>query len=180
VFATCIGVVSASNPLLLGIQNIVGPKVAHEFAEKGPKGLRGYVLKVSAIVALPLALLSLALVMWGGRLIALLYGHSYAGNGVVVAVLALGIPITAVGFLFSRALFVIERADLDFWFNVVSIFIMVTLGGWLVRTYGPLGAALSLQAALVVGCVVRATTFLGLAVRSGSSMLEVACETGTS
>jgi len=180
VFAACIGVVSASNPVLLGIQNIIGPKVAHEFAAKGPKGLRGFVLKVSAIVALPLALLSLALVMWGGRLIALLYGHGYAGNGVVVAVLALGIPISAVGFLFSRALFVIERADLDFWFNVVSIVIMVTLGGWLVRFYGPLGAAFGLQAALVVGCVIRATTFLGLAVRSRSSMLEVACETGSS
>lgn len=165
VFAACLGVVSASNPLLLGIQNIVGPRIAHQFVAKGPRGLGRYVLKLSAMLAVPLSLLTFVLIVWGGRLIALLYGRQYAGNGVVVAILALGIPITVVGFLFSRALFVIERADLDFWFSALSIFIMVTLGSWLVRIYGPLGAALGLQVAIVVGSVIRAGVFLSLPVR---------------
>jgi O-antigen/teichoic acid export membrane protein len=164
VFAACLGVVSASNPILLGIQNLIGPKIAHEFATNGPRALRRMVLKISAGLALPISLLTLVLMLWGGRFIALLYGHRYAGNGAVVAVLALNILITAVGFAFSRALFAIERADLDFWLNVVTIFIMVTLGLALVRAYGPLGAAFGLLGANLVTQTIRAGAFLRLPV----------------
>jgi O-antigen/teichoic acid export membrane protein len=169
VFAACVGVVSASNPILLGVQNLVGPKIAHEFATNGPRALRRMVLKISAMLALPISLLTLVLMVWGGRLIALLYGHRYAGNSQVVAVLACNILVTAVGFAFSRALFAIERADLDFWLNVVTIFIMVTMGLALVRAYGPLGAAFGLLGANILTTVIRACAFLRLPVPVAST-----------
>jgi O-antigen/teichoic acid export membrane protein len=162
VFAACIGVVSASNPALLGIQNLVGPKIAHEYAAKGERALRRLVLKISAALAVPVSLLALGLILWGDRLIALLYGSRYAGNGRVVAILALNLLVTAVGFSYSRALFAIERANVDFLLNCAALFIMMTLGLWLVRTYGPLGAAAGLLAANMVTQVVRAGAFLRL------------------
>jgi O-antigen/teichoic acid export membrane protein len=172
VFAACLGVVSASNPVLLGVQNLVGPTVAHEFAAKGPAALRRLVLKISAMLAVPVSLLALALILWGDRFIALLYGHRYAGNGLVVSILALNVLVIAVGFSFSRALFAIERADLDFWLNVAAVLIMSTIGLWLVRTYGPLGAAFGLLTANFVTSAVRAGTFLRLPVHI-SGPLEV-------
>ncbi len=39
VWAACLGVVSVGNPALLGIQNLVGPKIAHVYAAAGPKAL---------------------------------------------------------------------------------------------------------------------------------------------
>jgi O-antigen/teichoic acid export membrane protein len=172
VFAACVGVVSASNPILLGIQNLVGPKIAHEYATNGPHALRRMVLKISALLAIPISILTLVLVLWGGRLIALLYGHRYAGNGVVVAVLASSILVTALGFSFSRALFAIERADLDFWLNVLTILIMATIGLALVRAYGPLGAAFGLLGANFVTQAIRAGAFLRLPVPIASSRLQ--------
>lgn len=166
VFAACLGVVSASNPALLGIQNLVGPKIAHEFAAKGQKALRSLVLKISAALAVPVSLLTFVLIFWGDRFIALLYGRRYSGNGPVVAILALNLLVTAVAFSFSRALFAVERADLDFALNLAAIVIMLTLGLWLVRTYGPLGAASGLLAANVVTSVVRAGAFLRLSART--------------
>jgi O-antigen/teichoic acid export membrane protein len=163
VFAACVGVVSASNPALLGIQNLLGPKIAHEFATKGRRSLRRLVLKISATLALPVSLLTLVLILWGDRFIALLYGSRYAGNGLVVAILALNLLVTAVGFSFSRALFAIERANVDFVLNLAALFIMLTLGLWLVRTYGPLGAASGLFAANIVTSIVRAGAFLSAA-----------------
>jgi O-antigen/teichoic acid export membrane protein len=160
VFAACLGVVSASNPALLGIQNFLGPKIAHEFATEGHRGLRRLVLKISAFLAFPVCLLALVLIVWGDRLIGLLYGSRYAGNGYVVAVLALNLLVSAIAFSFSRALFAIERADLDFALNLAAILIMLTLGLWLVHTYGPLGAAISLLVANVSTSSVRAIAFL--------------------
>jgi O-antigen/teichoic acid export membrane protein len=162
VFAACLGVVSASNPVLLGIQNFLGPKIAHVYATRGQIGLRKFVLKVSGSMAIPVALLTLILITWGDRIIGLLYGSRYTGNGRVVAILACNLLLSAVVFSFSRALFAIERADLDFALNFAAIFIMLTLGLWLVKTNGPLGAALGLIIAGGVTSVLRVGAFLKL------------------
>ena len=144
VWAACLGVVSVGNPVLLGIQNLVGPKIAHKYAAEGPRALHRLVLKITAVIATPMSLLCLVMFIWGGRLLTLLYGRQYAGNGLIVAILALNLLVTAAAFSFSRALFAIDRADVDFLVNFTALFIMVTLGLWLVRAFGPIGAAFGL------------------------------------
>jgi O-antigen/teichoic acid export membrane protein len=175
IFAACLGVVSASNPVLLGIQNFLGPKIAHVYATRGRIGLRKFVLKISGSMAIPVALLTLVMITWGDRFIGLLYGSRYTGNGRVVAVLACNLLLSAVVFSFSRALFAIERADLDFALNFAAIFIMLTLGLWLVKTHGPLGAALGLNIAGVVTSVLRVGAFLKL---TAGAATEVGVEAG--
>jgi O-antigen/teichoic acid export membrane protein len=173
VWAACLGVVSVGNPALLGIQNLVGPKISHTYAAAGPKALRRLVLRITAAISLPVSLLCLALIVWGGRLTALMYGRQYAGNGLVVAILSLNLFVNAAAFSFSRALFAIERADLDFLVNFAALFMMVTLGFWLVRAFGPLGAAIGLVAANLVTSAVRAGVFLRLP--AGVPWSQIAC-----
>jgi O-antigen/teichoic acid export membrane protein len=170
VFAACLGVVSASNPVLLGIQNFLGPKIAHVYATRGQIGLRKFVLKISGSMAVPVALLTLIMITWGDRFIGLLYGSRYTGNGRVVAVLACNLLLSAVVFSYSRALFAIERADLDFGLNFAAISIMLTLGLWLVKTHGPLGAALGLIIAGGVTSILRVGAFLKLTSGAGTEV----------
>lgn len=160
VWAACLGVVSIGNPVLLGIQNVVGPKISHEYAAGGAKALRRLVPKVAAAISLPISLLCVVLIRWGGRLVALLYGSQYAGNGRVVAILALSVLISAPAFCFSRALYATERADLDFLSNFAALFIMLTLGFWLVRAYGPLGAAFGLLGGNLATSTLKAAAYL--------------------
>jgi O-antigen/teichoic acid export membrane protein len=160
VFAACFGVVSASNPALLGLQNFLGPRISHEFAAKGQRALRRLVLKISAMLAVPVGLLTLVLILWGDRFVALLYGSRYAGNGLIVGVLAFILVASAIGFSFSRALLATERASTDFAFNLVALVTMMTLGLWLVRTHGALGAAIGLVGANIATSLVRAGLFL--------------------
>jgi O-antigen/teichoic acid export membrane protein len=165
VWAACLGVVSAGNPALLAIQNLVGPKIAHAHALRGAMGLRRLVLKMTVAIGLPMSFLCLVLIFWGDRLVGLLYGHPYSGNGLVVALIALNVLITSTAFPFSRALFAIERADLDFFVNFAALVIMLTSGLWLVRMFGPVGAATGLLAAGFVISVVRAGAFLRLSAK---------------
>ena len=162
VWGACLGVVSVGNPALLGIQNIVGPKIAHAYVAAGPKALRRLVLRITVAICLPVSLLCLALIVWGGRLVTLLYGRQYAGNNLVVAILALIILVAVPSFSFSRALFAIERADLDFRVSFGALFVMVTTGFWLVRAFGILGAACGLLATNFTVAAVRAGAFLRL------------------
>jgi O-antigen/teichoic acid export membrane protein len=160
VFAACAGVVSAGNPALLGIQNFVGPKIAHEYAAGGLHALRRLTFKISGLIAIPISALTIILLLWGDRFVGLLYGHQYAGNRLIISVLACNLPIIAMTFAFSRALFAIERADLDFWLNLIAVLTMASAGIWLVRSYGPLGAALGTVVAALMPSLGRVAVFL--------------------
>ena len=160
VWAACLGVVSIANPALKGIQNLVGPKIAHVHATKGPKALHRLVLKITTLIAIPISLYCLAMFIWGNRLLTLLYGRQYAGNGLVVAILALNLLIGALAFSFSPALFAVDRAHVDFLINFTALFIMATLGLWMVHTYGVLGAAIGLLGGNFAASTVRAAIFL--------------------
>lgn len=166
VWAACMGVVSVGGPVMVGIQNLAGPKIAHVYAEQGHNALRRLVFRITAIVATPISLLCLVTFIWGGQLVVLMYGRQYAGHGVIVAVLALNLLVSAIAFPFSRALFAADRADLDFFVNFTALFIMLTLGLWLVRAFGPLGAAWGLLGANFSTSVVRAVAFLMLSPRN--------------
>ncbi len=155
VWAACMGVVSIGNPVMLGLQNLIGPKIAHKYAAEGPKALNRLVLKITAVVAVPMSLLSLGMFIWGGRLVVALYGHQYVGNGMIVAILSLNILVTATAFSLSRALFALDHAHVDLIVNVTALFIMITAGFWLVRAYGPLGAAVGLLGATFATSLVR-------------------------
>lgn len=162
VWAAGLGVVSVGIPVLLGIQNLLGPKIAHAYAARGPRGFRRSVLKITTVISLPMLLLCLLMFIWGGRLLILLYGQQYVGNSQTVAILALNLPVTAVTFSFSRALFAINRADVDFLVNFTALCIMVTVGFWMVRSFGPPGAAIGALGANFVTSAVRAAVFLML------------------
>jgi O-antigen/teichoic acid export membrane protein len=168
VWAACLGVVSVGNPALLGIQNLVGPKIAHEYAAEGPNALRRLVLKITAAISFPVLLLCAGSILWGGRLVPLLYGRQYAGNSRVVAILALSVLVSAPAFCFSRALYATERADLDFLINFAALLVMVTLGFWLVRAFGPLGAAFGLLGGNIATSALKAGIYLRVEARTSS------------
>lgn len=165
IWAACLGVVSIGNPALLGIQNLVGPKISHVYAASGRKALRLLVLRITAVIAVPISLLCVALCVWGGRLMTVLYGWQYTGNNLIVAMLAVNLLVGSLAFSFSRALFAVDRARVDFLINFTALFIMLTVGLWLVRSYGPLGAAVGLLGATLSSSAIRATLFLRLPAR---------------
>lgn len=173
VWAACMGVVSVGGPVMVGIQNLAGPKIAHVYAAEGHTALRQLVFRITAIVAAPISLLCLVTFIWGGRLVVLMYGRQYGGHGLIVSVLALNLLVSAIAFPFSRALFAADRADLDFFVNFTALFIMLTVGFWLVRAFGPLGAAWGLLGANFSTSVVRTIAFLRLPSFFPSEMMTI-------
>jgi O-antigen/teichoic acid export membrane protein len=109
-----------------------------------------------------MSILSCVLLLLGEPLLVLFYGEKYSGNGFVVFILALSLVAASVAFSFSRALFAMDRADIDFKVNFVPLFILFTVGLWLVRAYGPLGAATGLLLSNGAASAVRSGMFATL------------------
>lgn len=162
VWAACFGIAAIGNPILFGVQNFLGPKIAHSYAEGGAIALRRFALKVSSVFLLIITPFCVALLVFGGSLVVILYGDKYTGNGLIVSILALNLLVSAVAFSFSRALFAMERADVDFYVNFMALFVLLTLGLWLVKAFGPLGAACGLLTANTASSAVRYILFCRL------------------
>ena len=155
VWGACLGVLALANVPLAGVQNFLGPKIANVYANGGMLALRRFALKTSALLSIVMSILCCALLILGEPLLVLFYGEKYSGNGVVVFVLALSLVAASVAFSFSRALFAIERADIDFKINFVPLLILFTFGLSFVRSYGPLGAAFGLLIANMSAAAIR-------------------------
>lgn len=145
-WAACFGIASIASPALVGAQNFVGPKLSHSFAHGGVTRLRRVVMLLSGSVVLVTLVLTIGFMFFGGKVVALVYGSDYAGNGPVVMLLAVNVGMLAFRFLFSRALFVMEHSRTDFVMNAAGAPILVILGMCLTIFYGIVGAAAGLAA----------------------------------
>ncbi|GMW01033.1 MAG: hypothetical protein AMXMBFR84_21700 [Candidatus Hydrogenedentota bacterium] len=158
-WAAALGVVTIINPFMLGIQNFLGPYIMHAFAEGGVERLVQVVQRAAAAYSGSLFLFSAFMFLFGDLVVTGIYGPKYTGNGALVALLSLNLAVNALGFSFSRGLFAMERAAIDFKVNIVALAAMLLCGIWLARAYGPTGAALGQLATNCAASVVRIAAF---------------------
>jgi O-antigen/teichoic acid export membrane protein len=159
IWAVGVGVVAVANPLLLGYQNHLGPRIMSSYAREDIAGFRKAVVRGGWMFGAIVSPLTVILVALGCLAAAVIYGDSYAGNGWLVGVLAVNLLVGAIAFPYSRGLFAIERADVDFRVNLVALGVLFAIGVWLVRGFGPVGAAWGMLASNVVSSGFRAEAF---------------------
>jgi O-antigen/teichoic acid export membrane protein len=150
VLAACSGVIYLANPLLIGIGNFLGPKNAHAFARGGKNEVRRSVVRDTIAIAAILLPFCIVMLIFGGKILGLMYGAKYADNGIVVGVLALGQFSLALTIPIMCGLNAIERPDAGFTASLLAFFIMLFLGLWVVKLFGPIGVGLALLAGNLV------------------------------
>ncbi len=155
VWGACLGALSLVVAPQGGITNWLGPKIAITYARGGPAPLRRFVFRAAAGLGAALALMCLVLIVHADRILAVIYGEIYASSGIVLAIMAVGVIARGAAFCFSRGLFAIERADVDFWINLIPLAILGTFGLWAISTHGAVGAAAALLTSHAVAAAVR-------------------------
>jgi O-antigen/teichoic acid export membrane protein len=155
VWGAALGIAMIINPLTIGAQNFLAPRIARAYAEDGVSALNRFLLQSTTVYAGSLVLFSLVMAFLGDPLVTLIYGDKYQGTGIVVAIIALNFALNAVGFTVSRGLFTLEKARIDFQVNVAALASMLLVGLWLARHYGPVGAALGQVVTNTIACAIR-------------------------
>ena len=152
-FGACFMVVNLmANPLVIGLGSFLGPKTAQAYASGGTDALAPVVAKASLFFLATLGLFCAALFLVGGWLLVLLSGEKYAGNGLVVFVIALGQLAWAYTVPANAALYAMEHAEVGFQALVCALGVTLTLGAGLVWISGPLGAAGGMLAGNIAAC----------------------------
>lgn len=101
------------------------------------------------IVGAVMSVFCVLMLLFGGVVLRTLYGEKYAGYGMVMGVLALGQLASAMTTPLTSGLLAMERSDVEFKSYLMALAVMLTVGIWLVKSYGALGVAYGLLAGAV-------------------------------
>jgi O-antigen/teichoic acid export membrane protein len=159
VWGACVGAAALGNVILLGAQNVTGPRILYAFAKGGVAGMKEFVWASSKLLMLIMSGVSVFYLVFGNNLLVLFYGNAYKGDGLTVFVLTLNLIIGSLSFALGRGLFAMERADMECLINAISALALFALGIWFVRALGPLGAGLGLLVTSVISGAVRIAVF---------------------
>jgi len=158
-FEACMGMTLFTNPFFLAFSNFLGPKAAHNFANGGIVALRRVVSKTTVLVSAFMAIFAVSILIFGDRLVVLIYGNQYAGSGAIISVLVFGLVAGAVTLGFDAGLYAMNRPNVIFHANVLGLCITLLFGFWMAKYYGPLGAAYGLLVASIVTSISKYFSF---------------------
>ncbi|MFO7905594.1 MAG: lipopolysaccharide biosynthesis protein [Planctomycetota bacterium] len=163
VFAACLAVVQISNPLWLGIGNLLEPRLAKTLAELGLVTLRRSVVHVTIALSGLAAIFVVVLVVQGDTLVELLYNQSeYNGHTHLITVLAFVVSIGALDGGINHGLRAMDRPDFSFRASVLALIVTLVSGLFLVPHYGIVGGAYAMLAAEICGVGTRIGAFFYL------------------
>lgn len=162
------GVVNFIRAFMISIQNFLGPKLAHAYADGGRPALQRVVYRTTLLLGLITGACALCFAIFGGQIATLIYGAKYSGLQMIVALLALNIFIWALTTSQSYAISTMERSDLNFKINLLGLLLSATFGFGFVLRFGTTGAAGGLLLSSAVTALIRHATFVRL-LKEGSN-----------
>jgi O-antigen/teichoic acid export membrane protein len=163
IYAACSSIVAFSNPLVLGLGNILSPKAALELSERGYAGLMRETVRATALVSATMGVFVVGMILIGGNVMRFLYHNpAYDGHEHILVVLALAVFAGAIGIPASNALSSLERAQAIFCASFIGVLITLTLSFFLVGRLGIAGAAYAVLAGNLAAALGRWFAFFRL------------------
>jgi O-antigen/teichoic acid export membrane protein len=150
VYAACMSLASVGNPLMMGINNALGPKTVLALDTGGAEGLRRQTVRGTALQGAAMSMFCLVLAFWSADAMRLVYhGKDFDGQGDTVALLGLGLLASALGSTAHFGLASIGGAQDVVRSYVIGLAVTVVFGLFLMGPLSLFGAA----AGYVAGCV---------------------------
>jgi len=169
IYAACLSVVSLSNPMVLGLSNILLAKSTASFNEGGHAQLRRDTRNYALLLCAPMALFAVLISLFGDEIMSLLYPAQHRDNyGLILAILATWQLVTAASMPPFYALSGMEHVRLNFWLGLNVTVVTAVLLVLLVAKWAALGAACALLAGGILRCFARWGAFLVLTAPHGN------------
>ena len=167
VYAACMSVVSFANPLISGFGNIMTPRSVLAWKEGGGAGLRRQTVQDTLLLGAAMTTFCVVVLLAGENVMRFLYhSEEYGGHGHTVTVLAFAMLASAVGMPASYAMGSMERPHATVGIGMVGAVLTVVLVGWLMASWGLLGAAYGFLSGNVIRSVGLWVAFLSLSSRA--------------
>ncbi len=158
-FAAASSIVLVSNPITMGITNLLTPQAARARQRGGVPAVGRVVTRTTLLLAAVIALFCLALTLVGDQVLQLLYGAEFAGHRQLLVVLGLGLLVRTLGLGLDCGLRAIDLPDMNLRAGGANLVVTCILALLLVGNWGSCGVAYSLLIGNTVGFLLRLRVF---------------------
>ncbi|MGH7195096.1 MAG: lipopolysaccharide biosynthesis protein, partial [Candidatus Saccharimonadales bacterium] len=159
-FAAAVAVVSLSNPVIIGLGNVLGPATARAFATGGAPEMRRLIQTFTSRMAGLMLLFCLVIAVFGDAALTALYGPAYANHGMALTLLALGLAVNALGMAADSGLRAVGQPRETFVASLLALLVTLAAGVLLTPAWDISGAACAVLAGNLVGTAARWFAFL--------------------
>jgi O-antigen/teichoic acid export membrane protein len=158
------------NPLLLGASNLLLPNMSQAFAQGRSVAVRQVVLRATLMLTLTVAALSIVLFLAGEAIVGRLFGPSFTGHALLMTLLALALPVEALGLSAGSGLCALERPRANFLASLAGLMVALVVAALTLSPFGPAGAAAAMLAGKLTASLVQCAAFWQVSrpVREGS------------
>ena len=164
IFAACMTVVHLSNPFVLGMGQVLTPRVAQAFADNGLREVQRVARKATLFMGLALSGFCIGAFLFGDEALRIFYGSQYDGNSHTITVLSVSILASALSMPAASSLLVLERPDVSLKASATGLLLTMTVASVLVFPLGVLGVAWGLLCGQIGASAVRWIVFRRMAV----------------
>jgi O-antigen/teichoic acid export membrane protein len=158
-YAASEGVINFIRAFMISVQNHLGPSLAHAWARGGAAQLQRVVQRSTLLLGIVVGGLCAITALLGGTLVRLIYGNQYKGLQLLVALLAANIFVQAITISHAYALSAADRPEINFKINLIGLGLCISVGLILVKSFGPLGAAIGLLLASLIASLLRCAAY---------------------
>ena len=158
-FGACLAITLLANPFVLGMLNIVSPRVVKAYDEGGSVLLRSTVWQNWWFMVGGVSLLFLGLAVAGGSVVKMIFGGSFANHHMVITLLAGAMLAETACKTPEQGLQAIGKPKLVAIINLVRLILTLALAAFLVPRAGLVGAAWTLVIADLVAAVMMGALF---------------------
>jgi O-antigen/teichoic acid export membrane protein len=148
-FAACMTILTLSNPLILGLGNALGPRIARVATSEPEAAARALVHRSNLMVGGVLFLFAIGVALFGQWFLVRLYGSEFGGNFATLDLLALAFLIGGLSTATDYGLRAAERTDLSFYAGVAGLVVTVGASVPLILFLGVQGGAVG----YLLGCL---------------------------
>lgn len=148
-FAACMTILTLSNPLILGLGNALGPRIARVATSEPEAAARALVHRSNLMVGGVLFLFASGVALFGQWFLVRLYGSEFSGNFATLDLLALAFLIGGLSTATDYGLRAAERTDLSFYAGVAGLVVTVGASVPLILFLGVQGGAVG----YLLGCL---------------------------
>ena len=166
IFAACMTVLHLSNPFVLGIGQMLTPRIAQALADNGLREMQRVVRKASLFMGLTLSCFCIGAFLFGDEALRVFYGSQFDGNRYTITVLSVVTLVFALTLPAASGLLALERPDVSLKASVTGLLLTVTVASALVLHLGVLGVAWGLLCGQIGASAVRWIVFTRIGKKS--------------
>jgi len=156
-----------ARPLVLGLNNILTPRMSHDYAAGGIASLKASVRRAQIMLLVPLSMLAVAMAIFSGDILGLLFKGNYIEYSGILSLLTVQLIVLAVVTPINQAFLVLDRPHYHFYITAAGALCTLCAGLYLTCTLGVTGAGYGLV--IVISATGMLSLFLFEAVASGST-----------